>query len=171
MMIRSALFWESGGFDANFFAHMEEIDLCWRLQRMGYKIYCQPAATVFHVGGKTLSKENPKKTFLNFRNNLGMLYKNTTNASIYWKLPLKMILDFAAALKFWSDNSFAHFKAVIQAHWAFFSDIKSRRVEKKTLKKKVMGETLKIYPRLIAWQYYVKGNKKFSDVYIKESTR
>jgi GT2 family glycosyltransferase len=164
MMIRSSLYFESGGLDESFFAHMEEIDLCWRLQRMGYQIYVQPNSVVYHVGGQTLSKDNPRKTYFNFRNSAYMLYKNTTDWSIYWKLPLKMLLDFVAGVKFWKDNSFAHFKAVLLAYNSFFRDYSRIRKTRSALKIKMPLKSQQIYSKSIIWHYFVLGRRYFSDL-------
>ena len=96
LFMRSSAFQESGGFDEDFFAHMEEIDLCWRLQHLGYKIFYNHQSTVYHLGGGTLKKSNPFKTYLNFRNSLYTLYKNASFISLFWKLPLRWILDLLA---------------------------------------------------------------------------
>lgn len=122
-MIRSNSFHSVGGFDDSFFAHMEEIDLCWRLQNMGQKLGYTSKSVVYHLGGGTLNKSSPRKTYLNFRNNLIMLAKNLPVSQLALILPLRILLDLIASLKFWKDFSFLHFKAIIKAEIHFLSHI------------------------------------------------
>ena len=123
LFIRFADFWKHNGFDARFFAHQEEIDLCWRLKNEGKKIIYCPASIVYHVGGGTLIKTNPRKTFLNIRNNLMMLLKNLPFTTLLWVLPLRMILDGFAAIFLAYKEGFPHFVAVIKAHFSFYAHI------------------------------------------------
>jgi GT2 family glycosyltransferase len=123
MFVRSELFWSVGGFDNEFFAHMEEIDLCWRLQWKGSKIICFPNVIVYHVGGGTLPKENPHKTFLNFRNNLYLLYKNLPSNIFFKTLFIRILLDFVAAMRYIFNGKFKHFCAVFHAHLNFYIKI------------------------------------------------
>ena len=123
LFVRSADFWEQNGFDARFFAHQEEIDLCWRLKNESKKIFYCPTSTVYHVGGGTLNKTNPRKTFLNIRNNLTMLLKNLPFTTLFWVLPLRMILDGFAAIFLAYKDGFPHFLAVIKAHFSFYAHI------------------------------------------------
>lgn len=123
LFIRSADFWNQSGFDARFFAHQEEIDLCWRLQNSGKKIFYCPTSTVYHVGGGTLNKSNPRKTFLNIRNNLMMLLKNLPFTTLLWVLPFRMILDGFAAIFLTYKEGFPHFVAVLKAHFSFYAHI------------------------------------------------
>jgi hypothetical protein len=120
LFIRAELFHEAGGFDANFFAHMEEVDLCWRLQQMGYTIKAVPASKVYHVGGGTLSKMSPQKTYLNFRNNLIMLTKNLPVPTLLWLIPLRSFLDLISSI-FFLLNGFPRYSwAVHRAHADYF---------------------------------------------------
>lgn len=121
MFVRMSAFREVGGLDADFFAHMEEIDLCWRLKRAGHHIYVQPRSVVYHVGGGTLSRSNPRKTFLNFRNGLELLLKNLPTVQILPILLLRMTLDAVAAIRFLITGHSADFAAVFKAHKAFYS--------------------------------------------------
>ena len=100
LMVRSADYWSAGGLDGTFFAHMEEIDLCWRLRSRGRRVVCVPSGVAYHVGGATLSKSNPRKTFLNFRNNLLMLYKNLPANELRGVMFVRAMLDYVAATKF-----------------------------------------------------------------------
>ena len=115
LFIRQQLYREVGGLDGRFFAHMEEIDLCWRLRSRGYAIYCIPYSTVYHVGGATLKKENPRKTFLNFRNNLLMLYKNLPQNELHVVMFWRFLLDWVATIVFFLKFDFSAAKAVVRA--------------------------------------------------------
>ena len=115
LLIRQQVYNKVGGLDGRFFAHMEEIDLCWRLRSRGYGIYCIPQSEVYHVGGGTLKKENPRKTFLNFRNNLLMLYKNLPEKELSSVMCKRTLLDYVAAAVFFIKGDFAAANAVIQA--------------------------------------------------------
>ncbi|MFV0365216.1 MAG: glycosyltransferase family 2 protein [Mangrovibacterium sp.] len=135
LCIRAELFHQHGGFDEHFWAHMEEIDLCWRLKNAGHEVVCLPESMVYHLGGGTLSYDNPKKLFLNFRNNLFMLYKNTPSHSLWGIILLRMILDGAAALKFLFSHNVPGFKAVWKAHCAFYANLKRLHKQRKMLEK------------------------------------
>lgn len=118
--IRSKDFWARDGFDERFFAHQEEIDLCWRLQNAGRRIFYTSQSTVYHVGGGTLNKQSARKTFLNIRNNFTMLLKNLPTKAVFPVLLARLILDAAAAVHFGLKMGFPHFLAVIQAHFSFY---------------------------------------------------
>lgn len=130
LFIRAEDFKKMNGFDERFFAHQEEIDLCWRLKNAGKKIYYCGKSTVYHFGGGTLNKQSAQKTFLNFRNNLSMLLKNLPLKSLFWILPLRLILDGFAGIYFGLKNGFPHFTAVIKAHFGFYKQFRG------TLKKR-----------------------------------
>ncbi len=166
MMIRSKDYWDAGGLDGRFFAHNEEIDLCWRLRLMGRQIYCIPESEVYHVGGGTLPKSNPMKTFLNFRNNLTMLYKNLSDNELKKVMRMRWFLDYLAAFEMlilgrnWGD-----FKAVFKARKAFMAwradfDEDRRRIQASRQE----TEIPQIYQKSILWQYYAKGKKTFKDL-------
>lgn len=166
LMIRSKDYWEAGGLDSRFFAHNEEIDLCWRLRIRGRKIYCLPESYVFHVGGGTLPKSNPMKTFLNFRNNLTMLYKCLPDSELSSVMRWRWFLDYLAAWEMlllkrnWGD-----FCAVYRARRAFNrwkDDFKSDRV--KIQQSRAVDEIPEQRNFSILWQYYVKGQKRFSEL-------
>ncbi len=164
MLIRKSVFDELGGFDEDFFAHMEEIDLCWRIQNAGYKLMVQPASLVYHVGGGTLSALSARKTYFNFRNNLMMLHKNLPANKLYSTLFLKMILDGLAAFKFLVSNGFQHFLAVLNAHLYFYKHFKRRQlVRHKTQKQIKINYTKNIYSKSLVWTYFVAKKKKFMD--------
>lgn len=120
MFIRREDFWRMNGFDARFFAHQEEIDLCWRLKNAGRKIFYTSQSTVFHVGGGTLNKQSPQKTYLNIRNNLTMLVKNLPASTLFWLIPLRLILDGVAGIYFGFKDGFPHLWAVVRAHFGFY---------------------------------------------------
>ena len=116
---RAEVFKSEGGFDGDFFAHMEEIDLCWRMQSSGYRIGVEPRSKVYHLGGGTLSALSPRKTMLNHRNNLAMLYKNLPTGHLLWVLPVRLVLDGVAAANYLAKGQWSCVKAVWQAHVGF----------------------------------------------------
>lgn len=123
LFIRSEDFRKQNGFDARFFAHQEEIDLCWRLKNDGKKIFYTGKSTVYHVGGGTLNKQSAQKTFLNMRNNLSMLVKNLPFSVVFWIILSRLILDGAAALYFAFKNGLPHLWAVLRAHFSFYAEL------------------------------------------------
>lgn len=167
LMIRSSDYWKAGGLDGRFFAHSEEIDLCWRLKWMGRKIYCLPESRVYHVGGGTLPKSNPRKTFLNFRNNLTMLYKNLPADELSHVMRVRFWLDYLAAFQtLLLHFNVKDFKAILQARRAFASwkrDFENDREIVSSDKEKKIGCGL--YPKSLLWQYHVRRKKHFSDLY------
>lgn len=120
MFVRAKAYWEAGGLDDRYFAHMEEIDLCWRMQHLDYELIHEPASVVYHLGGGSLAYGNPRKTFLNFRNSLITLQKNLPLPQMVVRVFLRLLLDFPAALKFAAHGSWGDFWAVGKAHWSFF---------------------------------------------------
>jgi len=161
MMVRGVLYKISGGLDKDFFAHMEEIDLCWRLKNRGYRIMYEPRSMVYHLGGGTLPQGNPRKTFLNFRNNLFLLYKNLPEEFLGRILFIRLVLDGLSALRFLLKVSFREFFAVFRAHSVFFRDYKRykqfRKRESKFISRR---EHREIYPGSIVKEYFLK--KKFT---------
>ncbi len=160
LFFRNKVYKEMGGLDDAFFAHMEEIDLCWRTKRAGYKIMVEPRSVVYHVGGGTLDKSNPWKTFLNFRNGLQLLAKNLPSNQLFPKLFFRMILDGVAAIKFLLSAQPKDAWAVFRAHMEFYSML-SRTLNKRSGN---YPELSAIYPRSIVYQYFIKGIKKFSSL-------
>ena len=165
MVIRAADFKQQGGFDARFFAHSEEIDLCWRLRLSGRKIYCIPDSFVYHIGGGTLPKNNPMKTYLNFRNNLTMLYKNLPDNELRHVMRMRTLLDYVAAFQALLAGRKGDFKAILKGRKAF----KQWLPEYKEIREKIQNgrqtaDITGIYRRSILWQYYAKGHKKFSEL-------
>ena len=164
LMIRSKDYWEAGGLDGRFFAHNEEIDLCWRLRIRGRRIVCLPESYVYHVGGGTLPKSNPMKTYLNFRNNLTMLYKCLPEEELKPVMRWRWVLDYVAAWEMLIlKRNVGDFKAVYKARRAFkrwkrdFAEdrrqIQASRVAKEIPERRTFS---------LLWQYYVKGRKTFS---------
>lgn len=121
--VRSKDFWEQNGFDARFFAHQEEIDLCWRFINSGKKIFYTGKSTVYHVGGGTLNKQSPQKTYLNIRNNLSMMLKNLPFPKLLWLLFFRLSLDGIAGVYFLFTQGFSHFWAVIRSHVGFYAQL------------------------------------------------
>ena len=156
LCIRSSVYHKLGGLDDDFFAHLEEIDLCWRILQADMQVYCQPASVVYHVGGGTLSYGNPRKTYLNFRNSVVMLYKNTPASALWWKMPLKLLLDWVASFKFLADGVGGDFLAVYKAHFHFLKNFRKWQRKKQKVKHKNVKE---IYKRSIVVQYYLMGKK------------
>ena len=170
IMVRANIFKESGGFDADFFAHMEEIDLCWRMKNLGYSVWYVPEAVVYHVGGGTLQKSNPKKTYLNFHNNRALLLKNEDSklyASLFW---IREILFFLACLKFLASGKWGDAKAV----WVSGRDFSKKKAwwfqkrmeqEKQLEKLKInKSNTLGFYNKSIVFQYFIKRIKIFKEL-------
>ncbi len=159
------LFWkEVAGFDEDFFAHMEEIDLCWRLKNKGHKIMYCPSSVVYHIGGGTLQAENPYKTYLNYRNNLMMLLKNLPAGKAAFTLFIRFWLDFISLIKFLLEGKFRHAGAISKAHRAFFINFRKNR-------KKAGSDLSAFNPagfirKSIIWQFFIKGRKKFSEIVI-----
>ncbi len=164
LLIRKDLYESTGGLDEDFFAHMEEIDLCWRLQRMGYTIAIQPQSVVYHVGGGTLSKINPRKTYLNFRNGLELLVKNLSRWELLMILPIRIVLDWVAAVKFLGSNQANHAKAIVLSHLDFIKRL-DKTIEKR---KSNLSNYLPFFSRKpfsIVFSYYLLGKKKFNSVF------
>lgn len=164
LFVRTTEFKAAGGFDVDFFAHMEEIDLCWRLRLLNKSLYCIPQSQVYHVGGGTLNKLNPRKTYLNFRNNLTLLFKNERTINLIWKLPFKILLDWAAAMKFGLDQSWKHAWAVLQAHADFVVRFPKNLQKRKVIDRKG-SQTVKNSPFLLPYQYFIKGRKTFDELH------
>jgi len=163
LCIRAERFHEMSGFDSHLFAHMEEIDLCWRLQRKEYAIYCCPSSLVYHVGGGTLPKTNSHKTFLNFRNNFIMLLKNLPFSETLWKIPLRILLDWVFAFKCLLQKDARSFMAIFKAHagvvrWVSIN-YKYQKLPSKKLRK-IPG----VYGGSLVWAYFIKGKKHFSEI-------
>ena len=166
LMIRATDYWKVGGLDGRFFAHNEEIDLCWRLRAMGREIYCVPKSKVYHVGGGTLPKNNPMKTYLNFRNNLTMLYKNLETDELKHVMRVRWWLDYVAAFKMLIlDGHWGDFKAVFKARKAFRKWKKDFEGDRQYLQQhRSVSNRQLLSPYSVLWQYYGKGRHHFSEL-------
>lgn len=163
LIIRRDAYLEAGGLDASFFAHQEEIDLCWRLRARGGKIVLAPQSIVYHVGGGSLDSENPKKTYLNFRNNLLMLYKNMPSTRLCWVLLLRFLLDLIACLNFLTQNKSMHARSIIRA-WRDALAIlpQYQRVRSENLRKTIVPIEQIVSPISVVWQYFILKRKTYS---------
>ncbi len=164
MFVRADLYKKFGGLDNDFFAHMEEIDFCWRLKNEGYKIMYCPLSTVFHIGGGTLSKKSSNKTYLNIRNNIILLYKNLPEKKLKRVFVIRFFLDMIASLKFLFDGGFDDFFAVLKAHYDFYNNLS---VNKKKRQKIKHNQVSKIYGGNIVVEYFLKGKRKFTELNLK----
>ena len=165
LFIRLADYREAGGLDGRFFAHMEEIDLCWRLRSRGRKIVCIPQSTVYHVGGATLKKENPRKTFLNFRNNLVMLYKNLPDEELNKVMRIRACLDYVAAFNFLLQGHWDNARAVIRARKEYKQLCSSFSLSREeNMRKKTLNPIPERTKSSILWQFYARGCKRFSQL-------
>ena len=163
MFIRLKDFKECGGFDGSFFAHMEEIDLCWRLNARGKRLVCIPQSVVYHVGAATLSEESPRKTFLNFRNNLLMLYKNLPDSELKKTFRIRSFLDRLAIIQMFLSGKSSNAKAIIEARKEFKRIMyEYDTARKENLNKTVCPQINTAYPKSILYSFYAKGLKTFS---------
>ena len=163
MFIRAAAFHEVNGFDEYFFAHQEEIDLCWRLQLAGYQVYSCPASKIYHVGGGTLPKGNSRKTYLNFRNNLVMISKNMPLMQKIWKIPFRIILNAISACKGLLSGDAGYFFAIARAHRGFIKWLLFEPKNKWSSKNK-SGKLNGYYTKNLVWQHFVKKKKYFKEI-------
>ncbi len=164
LLIRSESFHQVGGFDEDFFAHMEEIDLCWRLKLLGQKFMITPESTVYHVGGGTLPYSSPRKTYLNFRNSLFMIIKNH-KGWLFPKLFWRLSIDGVGGFRFLMKGEFNQLYAVFKAHMAMYGNLgkflkKRRAIQKNTANANLAG----LFSGNILWNYYIKGVKHYSDL-------
>jgi len=161
MFVRADLYKKLGGFDEDFFAHMEEIDFCWRLKNSGYKIMYCPDSVVFHVGGGTLPKKSSQKTYLNFRNNLSLLYKNLPSHLLLPVFSVRFPLDGIAAFKFLLDGGFRDFYAVLRAHLYFYRHFTDIRRKRRQLKQNMVHG---IYRNNLVREYYINKKTLFTEL-------
>ncbi len=171
MFVRADLFHRIGGFDPGYFAHAEEIDLCWRLKRAGYKVMVFPQSVVYHVGGGTLAYETPRKAYLNFRNTLFTSFKNESVAKLIWLLPCRLLLDGIAGLLFLSQGKFQHIWSIIRAHGSFYRQLpdtwKKRRRYALLVEKLREGATPNRKGLLngsVVCLYYAFGKRRFREI-------
>jgi len=164
LVVRAAIFHRLGGFNERFFAHMEEIDLCWKINRLGQRVFYEGQSAVYHVGGGTLSAAHPRKTFLNFRNGLSLLFQHTPAAALRWKLPLRLILDWAAALQMCFAGNPKNAWMVLKSHIAFFMKIGIERKEKRAWRKQLPYAAPMQYKQSILWNYFIQKKKTFPEL-------
>lgn len=166
LMVRARIYKEVGGLDARFFAHNEEIDMCWRMRIRGYRVVCMPQSVVYHVGGGTLPKGNPMKTFLNFRNNLTMLYKCLPDAELRYVMCVRWLLDYVAAWQTLIVNrNLGDFKAIYKARNAFRKWKKDFKQDRREIQNSRKGQAVAERCRFsLLWQYYAKGKRRFADL-------
>jgi riboflavin kinase/FMN adenylyltransferase len=166
--VRADLFHRFGGFDGDFFAHNEEIDLCWRLKRAGYSVWCFPESVVYHLGGGTLDYDNPRKAYLNFRNSLFSIVKNARRERFIWLIPARLLLDGVAALMYLSKGQWQHIRAIWDAHQSFFGSwslmMRKRREIAALLKRESIGPPNRngVYHASIVFNHYIRRIKEFS---------
>jgi GT2 family glycosyltransferase len=161
MFVRADVFHEIGGLDDHFFAHMEEIDFCWRLKNSGYKVMFCPGSRIYHIGGGTLPKNNARKTYLNIRNNIIMLYKNLEGKRMLRVFAARIFLDWVAALKFLVDGGFKDMWAVARAHLHILRNLRKLRKKRERIPhQRVSG----IYWGNIVVEHYLKRKKNFSEL-------
>jgi GT2 family glycosyltransferase len=165
LFVRAAVFHEVGGFDGDFFAHMEEVDLCWRLWNLGYEVWACGEAAVYHVGGGTLHKSNPHKAFLNFRNSLAVLYKNHPSRRFGRHLALRLVLDGVAGLKFLFADDPAECWAVVRAHFNFYRHFARWHRKRKAIQAHAsLAAQGYLYPESIVWAYFGRGRRTFTEL-------
>ena len=161
MFVRASLYHELGGFDEAFFAHMEEIDLCWQLKNKGYKVMYTGESTVYHLGGGTLQKTNAFKTYLNYRNGLFLLYKNLPQKRLFSTILVRLVLDGISGVRHLLRFEFNFILAILKAHFSFYWMIfkgKVHRVNHSNF------ETSPILYKSVVWEYFAKGKKVYSDL-------
>ncbi|MBO5740676.1 MAG: glycosyltransferase family 2 protein [Bacteroidaceae bacterium] len=170
LMIRREAYWQAGGLDGRFFAHQEEIDLCWRLRSRGYGIACVPQSKVWHVGGGTLPKDSPHKTYLNFRNNLLLLYKNLPSERLETVMRVRFWLDALASVQFLLTGKWGSFLAVWRGRRDFFR-MRPQFVSdrERNLKAAVLSPVPEQTAVSILWQYYARGKKTFKEIHPTEN--
>lgn len=165
LLVRAQDYINAGGLDSRFFAHMEEIDLCWRLRNLGRTIVCIPQSTAYHLGGASLNYGNPRKTFLNFRNSLWMLYKNLPQNELKSVLAMRFLLDMVAALKFLLTFNGSHAWAIIKANWQFYTTLNDWRDDRRQVQSSRRASSIPERTRYsILLKYYLKGIKTYSNL-------
>ncbi len=165
-LLRKSVIEEIGLFEESFFAHMEEIDFCWRAKNHGYKIFVAPESVVYHVGGGTLQKSNPRKTFLNVNNSLAMMYKNLPARQRFPKIFIRLVLDGVWGVKLLTEGEFKHIGAILKAHFAFYGQLGFWRKRRKEIYAQAPQEIPPsgYFNKSLVWQHFAKGKKKFSDL-------
>ncbi|GAC1377526.1 MAG: glycosyltransferase family 2 protein [Hymenobacter sp.] len=165
LLVRRSAWQALGGLEPAFFAHMEEIDFCWRLQNAGYEVWYHGGSAVHHVGGGTLARTNPRKTYLNFRNGLALLYKNAAPGELPGALVQRLLLDGVAGLRFLATGQAGDCWAVIRAHFSFYGQLgyghRRRRAARPHLR---VAQRPGVYRGSVVWAYFARGKRKFSEL-------
>jgi GT2 family glycosyltransferase len=170
LFVRASLYHQFGGLDADYFAHMEEIDLCWRMKLAGYEVWAVPQSVVYHVGGGTLPASNPHKTYLNFRNGLVTMTKNERVANLMWIVPVRLVLDGVAGARFMWEGKWAEIWAIVRAHWYCFLRIPyllaKRRKTQQIISRLSCGAPNRdgLYMGSIVYSFFVQGRTTFRRV-------
>ncbi|MBX2965863.1 MAG: glycosyltransferase family 2 protein [Cyclobacteriaceae bacterium] len=159
LLIRSDVYHDLGGLDETFFAHMEEIDLCWKIHRMSRQVFYCGASTVYHVGAGTLPRNNPKKTYYNFRNGLSLIYKHMPDAQRWYKIPVRILLDMVAGLKFILEGNPKDGKAVFRAIKDFLGAKSHTKAERTALRVRFAPNMSQVYDGMVILDYYLLGKK------------
>ena len=173
--VRSEVFHKLGGLDGDFFAHMEEIDFCWRAKEAGYRVMCIPQSVVYHVGGGSLPQGNPRKTFLNFRNSLAMALKNWPGVSVWWKYLWRMVLDGMAGVQALTKWDWATIGAILKAHWDIYLHPRKWFGKRKKAQSIINSNRIAppnrkaLYRGWIVGAYFLRGKKKFSELTRRKS--
>lgn len=163
LMVKADIYHKLGGLDRDLYAHMEEVDLCWRMKNAGYKIGYIGGSTVYHVGGSVISYGSPQKLYYNFRNSLILLLKNETGAKLIWLFPLRLVLDGIAGIQMLLGGKFKETWTIIKAHFHFYGSFGKWYQKRKTVQKLITIRNREgIYNKSIIWQYFISGKKVFS---------
>lgn len=165
MFVRAEVYNEFGGLDDSFFAHMEEIDFCWRVKNLGYKVMYCPMSKVYHIGGGTLPKSSARKTYLNFRNNLSLLMKNLPNGAVFGTISYRILLDWVAGLKFLFDGSLADLWAVTRAHLSFYRHLPALRRKRRMLPHQHVSQ---VYQKNIVFKHFLEKKKLYTELNIND---
>lgn len=165
LFVRADLYHESGGLDDDFFAHMEEVDLCWRLRNMGYKIMAVPASEVYHVGGSIISYGSAPKTYRNYRNNLILLTKNLPAGQLLWKLPYRLFLDGIAFFHLALTGNFSLAFTILKSHFHFHIRLPHWFASRRKARKLAVADSgASFYQRSIVWDYFIRRIRYFSEL-------
>jgi GT2 family glycosyltransferase len=165
MLVRASAWHALGGLESTFFAHMEEIDLCWRLWNAGHEVWYHGGSTVFHVGGGTLHKSNPRKTYLNFRNGLALVYKNTHARELTATLAVRVLLDWVAALRFLLQGALPDARAIVRAQRDFYRRRAYWKLQRQQFPPRLtLAERPGVFRSSLVWAYFGQGKRKFSEL-------
>ena len=168
LFVRRSAWQALGGLEPAFFAHMEEIDFCWRLWNAGHEVWYHGGSAVQHVGGGTLPKTSPRKTYLNFRNGLALLYKNSAPSELASAMMQRLLLDGVAGLRFLAAGQFGNFTAVIRAHFSFYGKLSYWKAKRQATKPHLaVAQRPGVYPESLVWAYFARGKRVFSALGMK----